>query len=59
MNLYKPRSRIVVATTTLGAILDRHADHMPYKTRVLPFGEKGCCKGLACKFQVEGPNSFC
>ena len=32
--LRKPRSHTVVATATLGAILDRHADHMPHKTRV-------------------------
>ena len=30
--LHKPRSHTVVATATLGAILDRHADHMPHKT---------------------------
>ena len=39
-DLRKPRSHTVVATATLGAILDRHADHMPHKTRVLLFGKR-------------------
>ena len=38
--LHKPKSHTVVATATLGAILDSNADHMPHKTRVLP---SGCC----------------
>ena len=37
--LLKPRSHTVVATATLGAILDRHVDHMPHKTRVLLSGK--------------------
>ena len=49
--LRKPRSHIVVATATLGAILDRHADHMPHKTRVLSFGEKVVAKVLPSNFK--------
>ena len=47
----KPRSHTVVATVTLGAILDRHADHMPHKTRVLPSGEKVVAKVLPSNFK--------
>ena len=49
--LRKPRSHTVVATATLGAILDRHADHMPLKTRVLLFGEKVDAKVLPSNFK--------
>ena len=42
--LRKPRSHTVVATATLGAILDKHANHMPHKTQVLPSGEKVVAK---------------
>ena len=49
--LHKPRSHTVVATATLGAILDRHADHMPHKTRVLLSGEKVVAKGLSSNFK--------
>ena len=49
--LRKPRSHTVVATATLGAILDRHADHMPHKTRVLPSGEKVVAKVLPSNFK--------
>ena len=49
--LRKPRSHIVVATATLGAILDRHANHMPHKTRVLPFGEKVVAKVSPSNFK--------
>ena len=45
-SLCKPRSHTIVATAMLGAILDRHADHMPHKTHVLPFGEKVVAKIL-------------
>ena len=51
MGLRKPRSHTVVATATLGAILDRHADHMPHKTRVLPSGEKVVAKVLPSNFK--------
>ena len=47
----KPRSNTIVATTTLGAILDRHADHMPHKTRVLPSREKVIAKILPANFK--------
>ena len=47
--LGKPRSHTVVAT--LRAILDRHADHMPHKTRVLPSGEKVVAKVLPSNFK--------
>ena len=49
--LRKPRSHIVVAIVTLGAILNRHADHMPHKTRVLPSGEKVVAKVLPSNFK--------
>ena len=49
--LRKPRSRTVVATATLGAILDKHVDHMPQKPRVLPFGEKVVAKVLPTNFK--------
>ena len=49
--LRKPRSHTVVATATLGAILDRHADHMPHKTRILPSGEKVVAKVLPSNFK--------
>ena len=51
MGLRKPRSHIVVATATLGAILDRHANHMPHKTRVLPSREKVIAKVLPANFK--------
>ena len=51
MGLGKPRSHTVVATATLGAILDRHAHHMPHKTRVLPSGEKVVAKVLPSNFK--------
>ena len=38
--LRKPRSHTVVATATLGAILDKHVDHMPHKTRVFHLGKR-------------------
>ena len=49
--LRKPRNHTVVATATLGAILDRHADHMPHKSRVLPSGEKVIAKVLPASFK--------
>ena len=49
--LRKPRSHIVVDTTTLEAILDKHANHMPHKTRVLSSGEKVVAKVLPANFK--------
>ena len=49
--LHKPRSHTVVATATLGAILDTHADHMPHKTRVLLSGEKVVANVLPSNFK--------
>ena len=49
--LRKPRSHTVVATAMLGAILDRHGDHMPHKTWVLPSGEKVVAKVLPSNFK--------
>ena len=49
--LRKPRNHTVVATATLGAILERHADHMPHKSRVLPSGEKVVAKVLPANFK--------
>ena len=51
MGLRKPRSHTVVATVTLGAILDRHAHHMPHKIRVLLSGEKVVAKVLPSNFK--------
>lgn len=51
--LRKPRNHIVVATVTLGAILDRHADHMPHKSRVLPSREKVVVKVLPANFKLK------
>ena len=49
--LRKPRSHTIVDTFTLGAILNRHVDHMPHKTRVLPTGEKVVAKVLPANFK--------
>ena len=49
--LRKPRSHTIVATATLGAILDRHVDHMPHKTRVLLSWEKVVAKVLPSNFK--------
>ena len=49
--LRKPRNHTVVATAVLGAILDRHADHMPHKSRVLPTGETVVAKVLPSSFK--------
>ena len=49
--LRKPRNHTVVATAVLGAILDRHADHMPHKSRVLPSGETVVAKVLPSSFK--------
>ena len=49
--LRKPRSHTVVATATFGAILDRHADHMLHKNRVLPSREKVVAKVLPANFK--------
>ena len=49
--LRKPKSHIVVATAMLGAILNRHADHMPHKTYVLLSGEKVVAKVLPANFK--------
>ena len=49
--LRKPRSHTIVATATLGAILNRHVDHMPHKTYVLPFGEIVVAKVLPANFK--------
>ena len=50
-SLRKSRSHTFVATTMFGEILDRHADHMPHKTYVLPFGEKVVAKVLPANFK--------
>ena len=49
--LRKPRSHTVVATAKLGAVLDRHANHMPHKTRVLLSREKVVAKVLPSNFK--------
>ena len=49
--LRKPRSHTIVAIAMLGAILNRHVDHMPHKTRVLPSGEIVVAKVLLANFK--------
>jgi hypothetical protein len=49
--LKKPRHHTVVATAALRVIFNRNADHMPYKTRVLPSGEKAVAKVLPANFK--------
>ena len=49
--LKKPRHHTVVATDALRVILNRNADHMPHKTRVLPSGEKAVAKVLPANFK--------
>ena len=49
--LRKTRSHTIVASAVLGAILDRHADHMPHKSRNLPSGEKVVAKVLPASFK--------
>ena len=58
IGLRKPKSLIVVATATFGAILDRHADHMLHKTRVLPFGENIVAKILPTNFKWKDQIPF-
>ena len=50
-SLHKPESHIVVATTTLGAILGRHANHMPYKSCMLPPSDKVVAKVLPARWK--------
>ena len=47
----KPKSHTIIATATLGAIFNRHADHMPHKTRVLPSRENIVAKVLPANFK--------
>jgi hypothetical protein len=47
----KPRSHTVVASAVLGALLARHADHMPHKSRSLSSGEKVVSKVLPSSFK--------
>ena len=49
--LRKLRSHIVVATAMLLVINDKHADHMPHKTCVLPSWEKVVPKFLPANFK--------
>ena len=44
--LQKPRAHTVQATTTLRRILEKSADHMPHRSRVLSSGEKVVTKVL-------------
>ncbi len=46
MGLRKPRDHTVQATATLRCILDKSADHMPHRSRVLTSGEKVIAKVL-------------
>ena len=47
----KPRSHTVVATAALRVILNRNADHMPHKSRVLPTGVTTVAKVLPANFK--------
>ena len=44
--LWKPRPHTVQATTTLRCIVDKYADHMPHRSRVLTCGKKVVTKVL-------------
>ena len=44
--LHKPKPHTIQATTTLRCILDRSADHVPHRSRVLAFGKKVVSKVL-------------
>ena len=44
--LQKPRAHTVQATATLRCILEKSADHMPHRSRVLSSGEKVVTKVL-------------
>ena len=50
-NLHKPRSHTAIATATVGAILDRHVDHMPHNTCVLLSGERIVAKVLSANLK--------
>ena len=45
-SLYKPRAHTVHATTTLRCILEKLANHMPHRSRVLSSSEKVVTKVL-------------
>lgn len=47
----KPRSHTVVATAALRVILNKNADHMPHKSRLLPSGETTIAKILPANFK--------
>ena len=47
----KPRSHTIVATAALRVILNRNADHMPHKSRILPSGETTVAKVLPANFK--------
>ena len=47
----KPRSHTIVATAALRIILNRNADYMPHKSRVLPSGETTFAKVLPANFK--------
>ena len=57
-DLHKPKRHTIVATTMLGAILDKHIDHMPHKTCVHPFGEKIVAKVLPANFKWKDQIPF-
>ena len=51
VGLRKPRGHTMQATATLRCILERTADHMPHRSRVLPSGEKVVAKVLPCTWR--------
>jgi len=51
LGLLKPRKHTKQATVTLKCNLENKADHMPYKTDTLKFGEKVVSRVLPTMFQ--------
>ena len=53
--LRKPRAHTVQATATLRCILEKSANHMPHKSRVLSSGEKVVSKVLPATWKDPIP----
>ena len=51
LGMQKTRPHTLQATATLGCILDRAADHMPHRSRVLDFGSKVVAKILPASWK--------
>ena len=52
----KPRSHTVVATAALRVILNKNADHLPHKSRLLPSRETTVVKILLANFKWKNQN---